>query len=539
MGPYWIDRLERLLAEHQPTIIAISCKWWDTLFGAVELARLIRRRAPSVTLVAGGQTATYFARHLVQKTEFDVVIRGDGELPLLELAKGTPSCNMVFKNLTEYPTTYVQQSGEDLRLYHDLTEIADETMLRAIGYDAPFIWTGKGCKLTCLYCAGSALGHKKLFGRKGYMYRPVEQVLHDMEVLAPWSDGAFLFDFDPVGNPEKASYYAEIFEQLPQQQYHTYFYCWTLPDAEFVDRIASTFQSAFVSLDAQAYSEPHRQRLAEKRMIKPYRSDRDFEATIAQIASYRHMDAGIYGIIGLAGETRQDVDNTEQWIAHLLNTYGDGLGELAVTPLATEPGSLVNRNPAKYGMRLLRETFEDYLEFTRLKYFGTDGIHDQAYDPNLPHPYGVYDSNDQPGRVYHDYQRINNRIHQTFYERREMQFNQSLQSEGDTLTLSLHNRNQTRAVWDLIIRACGMAQKNGQKHLHINAKNAFITVPDLEVFKLTGTHDYTLNRLPGLKRAIDARQLVVTVSAREEQKWGAFDALGLRLNFGTDIVKAA
>lgn len=526
MGSYWIDRLDTLLLEHQPEVIAISCKWWDTLYGAVELARLIRKRVPYIKLVCGGQTATYFAQDIVAKTDFDAVIRGDGEKPLLEYVLGQSTCNLTTKNGLELPTTYVQQSGDDLRLYDDLTELADPTMLRAIGYDVPFIWTGKGCRLTCLYCAGSALGHKRLFGRKGYMYRPIEHIIHDLEVLAPWSENTFMLDFDPIANPEKRDYYFDLFNQLPKDRYHLSFYCWTLPDPEFVDLIASRFKSAFISVDAQAYSEEHRRRLSDKKMIKPFRPNEEFEQIIEQIASYPHMDAGIYGIIGLPGESQLDINAADQWIGSLFNRFGDGLGELAVTPLATEPGSLVHRNAGKYKMELVRETFEDYLEFTRLKYHGREGIHDQPYDANLPHPFGVLEQGQHPSRVYHDYQLINSRINKTFDERRQQTFSQALQLGEYSARLTLQNRGKHRHVWDQVVTASGIVREHAIRDLTIDARQAFVHAPEKSVLALTGTHDYTLNRLPGLQQAIARGELNLTIEANDGQFWGAFEEIG-------------
>ena len=529
LGPFWLDQLEKLLSRHQPEVVAISCKWWDTLFGAVELARLVRERAPGVKLVTGGQTATYFAQDLVAKTEFDAVVRGDGEQPLLEFVQGDPSCNLTLKGGTELPTKYVQSHLDDLRFFPDMAEIADPTMLRAVGYNAPYVWTGKGCRYTCLYCAGSALGHKRMFGRKGYLYRPIDQVLHDMEVLAPWSQNTVLFDFDPVNDPDMGHYYFDLFRELPEKKYHCYFYCWSLPEPEFVELLAERFASAFVSFDAQAYSEAHRRRLAEKRMIKPFRSNQEFEEMIDCVGSYSHLDAGIYGILGLAGEQPQDIVETERWIAHLLTTYGDVLGELAVTPLSTEPGSLVHRNPDKYGMNLVRSSFEDYLEITRLKYFGDRSIHDQPYDVHLPHPYGLYSQGERPDRVFHDYQRINSRIEATFEGRQSARLKDDLKFFVDRVQLRLHNRNRIRACWHLVMWAAGVAREKGYKKLIVDATDAFVHVPEKEVMELTGTHDYTLNRLPGLQRAIESGQFELVVEGREGQFWGAYRDLGAKI----------
>ena len=274
-------------------------------------------------------------------------------------------------------------------------------------------------------------------------------------------------------------------------------------------------------------------------MIKPFRSNEQFENTIAKIASYPHLDAGIYGIIGLAGETAADIENTEQWIAHLLHAYGDGLGELAVTPLATEPGSLVHRNAGKYGMKLVRETFEDYLEFTRLKYLGTEGIHEQPYDPFLPHPYGLHDESDTPDRVYQDYQRINSRIEATFSEKRISKMEESLSVHGENAMLVLRNRNHVRAIWDFVIWASSSAMQRGCRRLIVDATEAFITVPETSVLELTGTHDYTLSRLPGLRDKLSSGEFQLIIIGRDDQRWGAYKEVGAIVQNAESVAQAA
>ena len=188
MGPDWLERLHRAIDQWKPRWVAISCKWWDTVFGAVQVAEHIRRHYPEIRLVTGGQTATSFAEELLQKTCFDAVLTGDAEKPLLQLLQGDPRCNAWIRRdnaLVRLPQTYVQpaQGGEPLPLVEDLGQLAPAELLYQAGATAPFVWTGKGCRSACSYCSGSAYGHKKLFGRTGFQYRPVEEVLSDIQAL--------------------------------------------------------------------------------------------------------------------------------------------------------------------------------------------------------------------------------------------------------------------------------------------------------------------------------------------------------------------
>jgi hypothetical protein len=70
------ETVARELDLFQPRFAAVSCKWWDTLYSSTYIASLIKRHRPEATTIAGGQTASFFARELVEQTDFDVVIRG-------------------------------------------------------------------------------------------------------------------------------------------------------------------------------------------------------------------------------------------------------------------------------------------------------------------------------------------------------------------------------------------------------------------------------------------------------------------------------
>lgn len=62
VGQDWRDRLETALCDYKPRWAAISCKWWDTVHGALVVAEYIREHHPHIKLVTGGQTATSFAQ---------------------------------------------------------------------------------------------------------------------------------------------------------------------------------------------------------------------------------------------------------------------------------------------------------------------------------------------------------------------------------------------------------------------------------------------------------------------------------------------
>lgn len=529
-GPDWKFKVENWLREHDPSVVAVSCKWWDTLYGATELARFIRSLNSEVKLVVGGQTATSFAEEIVQKTAFDAVIKGDGEQPLLDFVSGNPRSNIVTKDGLNLPVSYVQNSSEpeDLRLLEDLTEIADPLLLRTVGHAAPYIWTGKGCRCACLYCGGSALGQKRLFGRKGYLYRPTEHVVHDMKVMSKWSGNSIMFDFDPIADPQKGDYYRELFDSLPKERYHLFFYAWSLPDLDFIEILQKQFRSVFCSLDAQCYSERLRKELAEKNQLKPFRPNIDFEEAMAKIASAPNMETGLYGIVGLAGERPEDMHAAYQWTSEVIQRYGLALGEISVTPLSTEPGSLIDRDPEKYGLVVSRKSFDDYMAFTGHQYYTSGGIHHAEYDPLLPHPYGVYSAHEHPGRVHADYNQFRDFLNQQMDQVHQYRSRQALKFFVDRVELRLESKSRFYNPWTLVSWGVRQCLDRNFKKLVVRAENAHILCPSADVIRAAELDPPTLARLEGL-RAVLQRQVSVEIRSTTDSTWGVWEELGARV----------
>ncbi len=517
VGANWRDRLEKALTSWKPRWAAISCKWWDTVYGATEVARYIRENHPQVKLVTGGQTATSFAEEIVHKTHFDAVVTGDAEVPLTHLVKGDPDCNVVLRHdgtVTRLPHRYVQprSGGDQLRLLDDLTEIAPTELLYHAGFSAPFVWTGKGCQSTCTYCSGSAFGHKKLFGRTGFQYRPIEDVIHDMRALGPWTRQAVMFDFDPVQDPGREDYYLQIAKELPPKSFHAAFYCWTLPTREFIAQVSEHFASAIISLDAQTYSEPLRQRLAARKQIKPYASDNQLFDTLDYLRQFPNIHGIVYGIIGLQGETAYDVERGESMMAYLQDAYHDVLQPNGVhtTPLSIEPDSLMDRNPEKYGMTRVRHGLDDYLAFTKTQFESTGAIWTSGYSEDKPHPYGVFQSHEHPARVYNDFKRIQGRINEKSARWDAEKAVRSLRLEENRLFLHLHTRTIFQDDWRLILWAAAEALSRNLPEVVIDTTRAHMRVPPAQIFQFDEQFAWAGSQWDKVRQARDSGRLKIT-----------------------------
>ncbi len=90
---YYLDQLIPQLAAQPPRLVAISINYLHQVFPAFELAGLLRRQFPYLTLVAGGGLISSWQAQLrqarLQLPVFDHLIFGPGERPLRQLLQGS------------------------------------------------------------------------------------------------------------------------------------------------------------------------------------------------------------------------------------------------------------------------------------------------------------------------------------------------------------------------------------------------------------------------------------------------------------------
>jgi len=414
--------VEAELARYRPRYVAVSCKWWDTLYSACHIASLVKRWDPHIVTLTGGQTATFFAKELVERTDFDVVVRGDGEEPLYRLVTGQTPLNCVFKgqqNLVPVRKQYVQTEDHlnDLCLIEDLEEIvSDVEVLNS------YIWTGKGCTETCAYCSANAWNNVESFGRAKFIYRPIEIVLREIEILGKYPGSSRVtFDFDPVRGRVQEKYHLDLFAALEKKKYNCYFCSWSLPSLETIDALAETFNFVELCIDVQTASERLRDVLGGRRFLKPSFSDEALDGVLAHCHQYDHFMIDLSTLMGLPFEEDVDVETISTFSDYFYDKY-DNLRYPYVSPMNVEPGALLLEHPARYDMVLFRKTFDDFFKYTRRSFEQSVNCYQpETYGDGIYHPLGTAPSRDvERGdvfRVYETWKTVQQRVDRRSEER--------------------------------------------------------------------------------------------------------------------------
>jgi len=77
--------LERILKEGSPSIVGVSVHT-ETYFNGLKIAEIAKQVNPGIMVVMGGTHATVMYEEVARERKVDVVVRGEGEYTMLELA---------------------------------------------------------------------------------------------------------------------------------------------------------------------------------------------------------------------------------------------------------------------------------------------------------------------------------------------------------------------------------------------------------------------------------------------------------------------
>ncbi|MDP8256854.1 MAG: radical SAM protein [Candidatus Alcyoniella australis] len=178
------------LEDFRPDIVCLSFNSHQRSF-ALRAAQQIKKTLPDALLIAGGVHATHAPQDVIDWPQIDVLVRGEGEGALVDLAgalrQGRPYDSI--DNL------WLRKDGEVIRnplrpLIRDLDDLplADRSIfdmqriLQVNAYEMPMM-AGRGCPMHCTYCCNHALS--RLYKDKGsyVRFRSVGNILEEIERL--------------------------------------------------------------------------------------------------------------------------------------------------------------------------------------------------------------------------------------------------------------------------------------------------------------------------------------------------------------------
>ncbi|HER54323.1 MAG TPA: radical SAM protein, partial [Candidatus Bathyarchaeota archaeon] len=190
------EMLKAKLASIQPEIVGIT-SMTPTIQSAVLSAQVAKQACPTSTVILGGPHATFMDKQvLAEEQAVDIIVRGEGEQTLLELAQNAGNT----KALDTIQGITFRKNGEAVRNpdrpyienLDDLPRPAfkhfDLEKYRLFGRKMLPIITSRGCPSQCAFCTTS-----RIFGRP-FRARSPKNVVDELEWMRD-EHGADAFSF--------------------------------------------------------------------------------------------------------------------------------------------------------------------------------------------------------------------------------------------------------------------------------------------------------------------------------------------------------
>jgi radical SAM superfamily enzyme YgiQ (UPF0313 family) len=219
-------RWEKDLAEALPEteIVGLTCMIGPEVSNSLKMARLVKRKKPDVMVVFGGAHPTLVPEQALQSPHIDVVVRGEGERPMLDLAAGRPLSEIggisYKRSAASGRVEVVHNPPQELLRPEEIPvpdySLVDMTRYAAMSYGGErglSIQGSRGCPYSCGFCY---LGQS---ARSSWRGIPVETVLKNIDILVR-EHGArtiFFVDDNVAANPSR---FLDLLKAIRQRPYH-------------------------------------------------------------------------------------------------------------------------------------------------------------------------------------------------------------------------------------------------------------------------------------------------------------------------------
>jgi len=233
------EKLKAELDSFQPTIVGIS-SMTPTIDSALKSARVAKEVDPDIKVLMGGPHVSFADKQiLADEKAVDVIVRGEGEETLLEIAKQSPELQKVneIKGITfrkdnqiiQTPSRpFIQNLDALPRPAYKYLQIEK---YRITGRKLLPIMTSRGCPYQCPFCVAS-----QMFGA-GFRARSPKNVLDELEWLRDeYGAEGISFQDDTLTFDKKRT--IEICDGIIERKINLPWGCGTRADAVTKDLLA-------------------------------------------------------------------------------------------------------------------------------------------------------------------------------------------------------------------------------------------------------------------------------------------------------------
>lgn len=369
--------VERFLAKINPMAVGIDFHWLPHAHGSIEVANLMKQIHPSVSIIFGGLSATYFHEELIDYPSVDYVIRGDSsEPPLFELLSAIKRGSTT----AEVPNLTWQENGETrinpftcIPDSLDYVDLGPERVMkmalrhRDLQSILPFngwwenpitaVFTVKGCSHQCVTCGCSHDASGILTKRRKPLYRTPENLVRNIQDISMFSRGPIFL----IGDLRQSgsTYASQVLDLLRKAKIknEVIFEFFRMPPLEYLHEIDRSVTNWSIELSPESHDESIR-RVQD---VTTFYTNEKMESVISEALSLNCHRIDVFFMIGLPQQSAQSVSETIDYCDYLYSISDRRLGSF-ISPMGPflDPGSRGFEDPDRFGYTLFAHTLEEH-----------------------------------------------------------------------------------------------------------------------------------------------------------------------------------
>ncbi|NVM27284.1 MAG: cobalamin B12-binding domain-containing protein [Candidatus Helarchaeota archaeon] len=382
--------LETFLRTIDFKICGIALHWALHSYGAMEIAKTVKKVNPNAKVILGGFSATYFHDEILKYFKsIDGVIKGEGEVPFLEYCRNTLKNqsidsvpNLSYKNSSNHvrinPITYIAKTLDELS-FSNISLLHNAKRYLALGVDIMRMQfplsIARGCPYNCPYCGGGQRSQLILTKRESVVFRSPEKVVEDLQCIndAYKAEGVF---FGHGSYPGSLKYWKALFSLIQKEKLDlgADLEIWRLPlNKEMWNLYQKTFVPEISSISVCPRSlSPRVQRKIRETCDPSYYFPRNQIEKLIKNAILHQIVLRIWFTVGFPFQTRMDLLKDYYFVLKQALKYGNSK-KFPITVLndlvTVIPASPAFENPERFDISLTFKSFRQTVEmYKRAKF---------------------------------------------------------------------------------------------------------------------------------------------------------------------------